>query len=71
MNKRYQGTVLWFTRGYGFLFCKELGRRVFFHIADVNGPDPSINDHVEFELGPSRHPGKPDAAVNVTPVGGV
>jgi hypothetical protein len=47
-----------------------LGRRIFFHVVDMNGPDPNINDQVEFELGKSRNPGKPDAAVNITPVGG-
>jgi len=38
-------------------------------IADFNGAkDPNVGDKVEFELAPSRAPGKPDGAVKVTPV---
>jgi hypothetical protein len=67
---KYQGTVVTAKHTYGFVFCRELNRRVFYHVGSVNGPDPKIGDSVTFELAASRTPGQPDAAVNVTPVGG-
>lgn len=67
MSIRYQGTVVSFMKAYGFMFCTELGRRVFFHVTDLNSPDPNIGDVLEFELAPSRSPEKPDQAVNIHP----
>jgi hypothetical protein len=54
-----------FKLAYGFLWSEEVGRRVFFHVADLAGPDPSVGDEMEFSLAPSRKPGFPDQAVNV------
>lgn len=68
MSIRYQGPVVAFLEAFGFIFSEELGRRVFFHVADFNGPNPAIGDVVEFKLGPSKTPGKPDQAINVVPL---
>jgi hypothetical protein len=66
---KYQGNVVTAKPTYGFIFCKELNRRVFYQLGSVNGPDPKAGDLVEFQLAPSKTAGKPEAAVNVTPVG--
>lgn len=69
MSIRYQGPVVAFlNEAFGFIFSEELGRRVFFHVTDFNGPNPAIGDLVEFELGRSKTPGKPDQAFNVIPL---
>jgi cold shock CspA family protein len=64
---RYKGEVVSFNSAkvFGFVFCPDLHRRVFFHVTEVNGINPSIGDKVEFELGPSRTPGKPEVAVKI------
>ena len=67
----YQGTVVSFKTAFGFMFCAGLNRRVFFHVADLHGPDPKVGDLLEFELAPSRTPGKPEQAANVRPVAGI
>ena len=67
----YNGVLVhWNTRGgFGFLFCNDLKRRVFFHVSGWNRvTEPVDGELVTFELGPARIPGKPDEAVNVTPV---
>jgi cold shock CspA family protein len=70
-TKTYQGTVVRFMQTYGFLFSKEVGRRVFFHVSAFNSEtDPVVGEVVEFELSPSNVPGKPDAATNINPVDG-
>ena len=67
--ERYQGTVIRWLGKYGFLFSDGLGRRVFFHISAVNSAhDPEIGEAVQFELGKTQTPGKPEVAVNVRPV---
>lgn len=68
-NQKYQGTVVVFKDTYGFLFSKEVGRRVFFHVSNFNSEtNPVIGEKVEFHLAPSKNPANPDAAVSVTPV---
>ena len=46
------GTVKFFntTKGFGFI-TKEDGSDIFFHISEVQGPQPQDGDKVEFELG--------------------
>ena len=67
----YIGVVVrWTAGGYGFVFNDEINRRIFFHIRDWHrGTDPVVGDEVVFELAPSKRPGRPDEAVNVTPTG--
>lgn len=72
MGHTYTGVVVhWIAAGgYGFVFNDEINRRVFFHIRDWHrATDPAVGDEVSFELGPSRKPGRPDTAINVTPTG--
>ena len=71
MTRTYEGVVLhWSGKGYGFLFNDEIGRRIFFHVKDWNRAiEPVAKERVIFELQPSRTAGKPDVAVNVTPIG--
>lgn len=55
-------------RKFGFIYCDELKRRVFFHFSKFRGGlTPEINQVVEFEVAPGK-PGQPDKAVNVRPV---
>lgn len=68
---KYQGFIVTTKDTFGFIFSQELGRRVFYHVGSVNGANPILGDRVEFELAASRTPGKPDAAVNIVPFGGV
>jgi cold shock CspA family protein len=65
-----KGTIThWSPKGFGFLFSEEIRRKAFFHASSWNRvTDPEINEGVTFELAPSRIPGKPDQAVNVTPI---
>lgn len=66
---RYQGTVTSIVNGqYGFIWSQGFGRRIFFHCKNFLGMNPNIGDTVEYELQPSIYRGKPDEAVNVTPV---
>lgn len=73
-RKKYVGTLVnWNEKGYGFVFNKEIGRRVFFHATAFNREtDPCKEEEkvlaVEFELAPGRREGQPDVAVNVTPI---
>ena len=57
------GTVKFFntTKGFGFI-TKEDGSDIFFHISEVQGPQPQDNDKVEFEIGEGN---KGPCAVNV------
>jgi cold shock CspA family protein len=60
-NGEHQG------RKFGFVYCEELKRRVFFHFSKFRGLIPEINQVVEFELAPGR-PGQPDKGINVRPI---
>jgi cold shock CspA family protein len=65
--KKYEGKVIMFKEsGFGFLYCDELRRRVFFHIKHLHGPEPLVGEILEFSLGPSPFPGKQDEAVEIT-----
>jgi cold shock CspA family protein len=68
---KLNGVITHFNeRGFGFLFCSELGRRVFFHATAFNrASDPVVGEPVAFELAPAKVAGKPDMAVNVAPIG--
>ncbi len=46
------GTVKFFntTKGFGFI-TREDGSDIFFHISEVQGPQPQDGDKVEFEVG--------------------
>ena len=57
------GTVKFFntTKGFGFI-TKEDGSDIFFHISEVQGPQPQDGDKVEFEVGEGN---KGPCAVNV------
>lgn len=70
MERKYLGVVVRFSeKGFGFLFNDELNRRVFFHISEWHrATEPIVGEGATFELAPSRIPGKPDAAFNVTPL---
>jgi cold shock CspA family protein len=72
-ERKYLGVVVhWNPKGFGFLFNDEVNRRVFFHASAWNrATEPVVGEGATFELAPSRVPGKPEAAINVTPVGGV
>jgi cold shock protein len=49
MNK---GTVKFFnaTKGFGFI-TKDDGKDIFFHVTEVQGPEPQDGDKVQFEVG--------------------
>ena len=38
------------TKGFGFI-TKDDGKDIFFHISEVQGPEPQDGDHVQFEVG--------------------
>lgn len=46
------GTVKFFnaTKGFGFI-TKDDGNDIFFHVTEVQGPEPQDGDKVEFEVG--------------------
>lgn len=46
------GTVKFFNaaKGFGFITKKD-GSDIFFHISEVQGPQPQDGDKVEFEIG--------------------
>lgn len=46
------GTVKFFnaTKGFGFI-TKDDGNDLFFHVTEVQGPEPQDGDKVEFEVG--------------------
>jgi cold shock CspA family protein len=59
--------VYYAAKGYGFISVNFKDRR-FFHIDNYRGgilPVPGMQ--VEFDLAPSRKPGKPDQAVRIIP----
>ena len=62
---KYLGAVVYFDKSWGYLFCDVLGRRVFFHVTAIKGVNPKIGDFVQFELGPSLTPRKPDCAKQI------
>jgi cold shock CspA family protein len=71
MKGQYVGNVAhWIpARAFGFVFCDELSRRVFFHIAHWHrSTPPVVGEVVTFNLSTSAIEGKPDKAVDVTPV---
>lgn len=49
------GTVGFFhdRKGYGFLESDDSDDDVFFHMEDVDGPDLTEGDEVEFDIGSS------------------
>lgn len=49
------GTVKFFntSKGFGFI-TQDNGRDIFFHISEVQGPEPQDGDKVEFEIGESK-----------------
>jgi hypothetical protein len=56
-------------RKFAFVYCEELGRRVFFHWHKFRGGlKPVIGEQVQFELAPAGIPGRPDVAVDVRPI---
>jgi cold shock CspA family protein len=71
-TKTYRGEVARFKQAYGFIFCEELRRKIFFHFAEYQSAhDPVIGQAVTFELVPDdSKPNMPDKAVNVVPVQG-
>jgi cold shock CspA family protein len=68
--------VFYESAGYGFILINFRARR-FFHVSNYCGDvPPTPGMPVEFDLAPSKAPGKPDQAVHVIPatpsqVGGV
>jgi len=73
MEKQYTGVIVRYKedRGFGFLFCDELDRRVFYSIKEwKRGAGPRVGEEVKFRLGPSHNPTKPEEiAVDVRPTG--
>lgn len=75
VSNKMTGTIVRFfdERGFGFIYCDELKRRVFFHISKFGGaPNPEVNQVVTFDLAPGKE-GQPDKAINVmvVPVAGL
>jgi cold shock CspA family protein len=57
-------------KGYGFLM-KDFRTRIFFHVsAWKSAVPPQVGMTVTFDLAPSKKPGMPEQAVNVTPLAG-
>jgi cold shock CspA family protein len=54
-------------KGYGFISI-AFNKRVFFHVSNYRGEVvPTVGLSVEFDLAPSKTPGKPDMAIHVIP----
>lgn len=58
------GTVAFFNDdgGYGFIETEEIDDDVFFHMADVGGPDLEEDQEVEFDI---DHAEKGPRAINL------
>lgn len=55
-------------RGFGFILIEGRNLR-FFHVKNFDGPiSPFVGMRVQFDLGPSRYPNKPEEAIRVTQV---
>ncbi|MBT4760856.1 MAG: cold-shock protein [Bdellovibrionaceae bacterium] len=61
-----KGTVKFFNGGKGFGFItQDEGDDLFFHISEIQGPEPKDGDKVEYEVGEGR---KGPCATQVTVV---
>ena len=49
------GTIKFFnaSKGFGFI-TQDNGKDIFFHISEVDGPEPQDGDKVEFEVGEGK-----------------
>jgi len=62
------GNVVKIYPDYGFIFSRDLNRRVFFHFSAFIGGKPKVGQLVSFKLAASGRPTFPDKAVDVCPV---
>lgn len=71
-NTTYEGTVIWFSKGYGFISWSKNGeaqKDLFVHYSDINAEGFKTlakNQKVTFSLGLNKR--EQPKATNVTPV---